>query len=145
MSEPERSQTQYHAIPRKPLPNRSSPSLRIARSHSTLWRPWSPRLGSTSEYERSLHKFPWLAHDVEYGNGYDDLEGYAPVPELSHPDEFDARLIPTVMEGEQMRSQHGDISEVSDDPIDPNLVREPSFSIRYHGLNADLGTNSWDR
>lgn len=135
MSEPERSQNPYHAIPRKPLPNGSSPSLRIARSHSTLWRPWSPRLGSTSEYERSLHKFPWLAHDVEYGNGYDDLEGYAPVPELSCPDEFDVRLIPTVMEVEPRSSQQGEMSEVSDEPTDPNLVCESSASlVRPRGL-----------
>ena len=74
----------YHVVPRKPVPNRAGSSLRIARSHSTLWRPWSPRLGSMSEYERSLHKFPWLTDESEYDNIYEDIEGgYSPVPQIA--------------------------------------------------------------
>lgn len=125
MSDPDRNPTQYHAIPRKSLPDRSDGSLRIFRSHSTLWRTWSPRLESTSEYDRSLYKFPWLARDVECGNAYDDLEGYSAVPQSSlHPDGHDMRLIPTVMEGETRVSQQGDISDASEDVADPNLVSD---------------------
>lgn len=74
----------YYVVPRKPVPRRTDSSLQVARSHSTLWRPWSPRLGSTAEYERSLHKFPWLSDEPDDGNFYEDLEGgYAPAPRLS--------------------------------------------------------------
>lgn len=124
MSDPNRNPTQYHAIPRKALPDRSGGSLRIARSHSTLWRAWSPRLEPTSEYERSLYKFPWLASDLDCGNGYDDLEGYSSVPQSSlHPDGHDLRSMPTVMEGETRVSQQGELSDASEEGPDPNRVR----------------------
>ncbi|MBE3049472.1 hypothetical protein IMZ48_44635 [Candidatus Bathyarchaeota archaeon] len=74
----------YHVIPRKPVPGRAGSTLQVARSHSTLWRPWSPKLGSTAEYERSLHKFPWLSNEPDYGNFYEDLEGgYSLMPQIS--------------------------------------------------------------
>lgn len=74
----------YYVVPRKPVPSRTGSSLRVAPSPSTLWRPWSPKLGSLAEYERSLHKFSWLSDERDYGMFYEDVEGcYSPVSQLS--------------------------------------------------------------
>lgn len=82
-------------IPRKPLPGRE-PSLRrtLTRSHSTLWRPWSPAVASLNEYERSLYKYPWLSGATEDTGDHQDLEGgYYAIPENDHSYHNDNTLL----------------------------------------------------
>ncbi|KAK7217766.1 hypothetical protein V2G26_005769 [Clonostachys chloroleuca] len=44
---------------------RPSRSLSVATSKSSLWRYWN--VNNTGEYERSLHRFPWLSNDIGEG------------------------------------------------------------------------------
>ncbi|KAL2753113.1 hypothetical protein ACRALDRAFT_1083567 [Sodiomyces alcalophilus JCM 7366] len=74
------------SIPRKPLPGRE-PSLHrtLTRSHSTLWRPWSPAVTTLPDYERSLYKYPWLGGSTEETGDHQDLEGgYYSIPQSNY-------------------------------------------------------------
>lgn len=114
MTEPTRS----FSIPRRPVSRTSTPALALARSHSTLWRPWSPKLPSFTEYERSIYKFPWLDSVCNY----EDLEGgYAVNPHEDHHEGDNA--------SQEIKER---ILPVEEDPDDPNLVR--TLLIHYSVL-----------
>ena len=86
----EEPRSQY-SIRRKPVPG-TAPTLSLSRSHSTLWRPWSPKLSSFVEYERSLYKFPWLDNAC----AYEDIEGgYAPCPRVEMDEESQSLVTST--------------------------------------------------
>lgn len=94
-------------------------------------------MASTHDYERSLHKFPWLdSHDDDHGGTYEDLEGgYSALPQPNTHTQLDdgARLIQPVPE-EHGNVQHeskgyGSYGPQERSSEDPNLVRTDHLSM----------------
>jgi hypothetical protein len=133
--------TRYQSVKRKPLATGSNPSLRIARSHSTLWRPWSPVITGGSEYERSLYKFPWLASEATYGPTYDDLEGgLSPMPEPPSCSDDSERLINTEADNrtsQELEDKSGSGDTEEEQCSESNLVRNFDFCSGGSLANLD--------
>ncbi|ROT36120.1 MFS general substrate transporter [Sodiomyces alkalinus F11] len=134
-----------------PVPGRE-PSLHrtLARSHSTLWRPWSPGVASLSEYERSLYKYPWLSGGGAEQAGYQDLEGtggYSSVPQpttCSYPNDNTMLLPASVPEeaGQPMMQEskagHENVGLQDDTSDDPDLVT-------WDGPNDPANPKNWPK
>ncbi|KAG7102127.1 Efflux pump vrtL like protein [Verticillium longisporum] len=126
-------------IPRKPIP---SPEVAMHRglhsSRSTLWRPWTPGLPSVNDYERSIHKFPWLEQDSS-----DDEEmerGYAAVPKTDCSTNG-RRLIQCVPE-EELDPAH--VEEGPKEEAKEELLSDPNI-VTWDGPKDPANPKNWPK
>lgn len=114
-----------YELPRKPLASEVPLRRKLTRSHSTLWRPWSPIIPTNTlkDCERSIYKYPWLDSEQNKDTHYEDLEGgYGSIPQMEDTkgrelDDVGQRLLAPVKE------HPADNSGANTPPDqDPNLV-----------------------
>jgi hypothetical protein len=135
------SQEAYE-LPRKPLPSEVPLRRKLTRSHSTLWRPWSPIIATSTlkEYERSIYKYPWLDSEQSNETHYEDLEGgYGSIPQMEDAKERELedagqRLLAPVKE------HPSDNSGANTPPEqDPNLVSVNKLFLQLSNPNPEKG------
>jgi hypothetical protein len=135
------SQEAYE-LPRKPLPSEVPLRRKLTRSHSTLWRPWSPIIATSTlkEYERSIYKYPWLDSEQSNETHYEDLEGgYGSIPQMEDAKERELedagqRLLAPVKE------HPSDNSGANTPPEqDPNLVSVNKPFLQLSTPNSEAG------
>ncbi|KAH6887616.1 major facilitator superfamily domain-containing protein [Thelonectria olida] len=103
-------------------------SLSRANSRSSIRRNWSPAFDPVSHYEKSIHKYPWLARvdDGEDGDSYDHqpLRRSTPLPSLIEwPDPAHPSGQPLMGDDPERGSGHGSDPESGIEELeDPNLV-----------------------
>lgn len=112
----------------------SSTTLTRSSSLSSTWRTWSP-FDPLSNYERSLHNYPWLTIDEDEEHEplrTPEFRGYSPPPSLRRA----RHLQPLADASEGPRNEEASVTRQPDLEQGPDKVEpEPLLDHREPGPN----------